>query len=105
MLFRSNWKTGWEKELAARREDKDAPMWQLPSLAVLTHLSKKVADVNKVLEKFGLHLLHRGWYRSCEKYENGETKVFNIITGKVAPESEVRRYDICARLCYFAESK
>ena len=99
----TNWKIGWEKVLEERRKDKDAPMWQLPPLTLLTHLSKRVEEVNTVLEKFGRHPLHRGWYRSKDKNENGETMVFNIITGQAIPESEAKRYDICVRLCYFCE--
>jgi len=96
-----NWGVKWEKQLDERTQDENAPIWQLPPLSLLSHLSKRVNEVNAVLAKFGACSLHPGWYRSCEQDENGVYKVFNINTGETALEANIQRFDICARLCYF----
>ena len=74
--------------------------WQLPPLEMLSLLHEQMSAVDGVLGAFGLHPLFKGWYRSCEQDENGYDKVFNIVTGETSIEPEIKRYDICCRLCY-----
>lgn len=97
------WTDNWEEKIKERQEVENAPMWQLPSLTVLTHLSKRIVEVDSILDRFVLHPLYKGWYRSSEKDENGNCLVFNILTGETASEADLKREDICIRLCYFCE--
>ena len=95
----ANWSERWDKQLAERRKA-DGLDWQLPPLEMLSLLHEQMSAVDGVLEAFGLHPLFKGWYRSCEQDENGYDKVFNIVTGETSIEPEIKRYDICCRLCY-----
>lgn len=99
----SLWADNWEDKISSRNKIDNSPQWMLPPLTVLTHLSKRIDEVDLVLKKFGLHPLHKGWYRSGETDENGVYKVMNIVTGETALETELKRDDICIRLCYFSE--